>query len=689
MKWLINSKGCTLKILMFGNYQIDFLANYISLCFPEWKITTITLRNIQANGPESFMSEIDSADYIVAHPMERADIGAFRQSNLVKLDKTIFIPAFTFSGFHPDCVYIHRDCVYINDKGIKTSVKSGVGDYHSAIAIYGYHLGLNVDQTLKLFNSRVYEILGYYSLYEVEFHRIHQEFLEYGFDISNIIAQWRLLGCFMYTVNHPKSQILSDIAELIIDKLQYEIPNFDLCDAVPYTAPSSIIWPVYPSIANFIKCNSSNFIKVANSDYTKFNKAYIDDKEFVNLSFKSYKEYKKELNTVPYINSFEENVTSIKEYLLESSNVENVSKHSDLPHENFNSPYTRLPESSFWKSSIAAIPVALVDPVTKPNFTISTSTKVATAGSCFAEHIANNLKANGFNYLVTEKEPANLTPLERLDRNYSIFTARYANLYTAKQLLQLLQEAVGLRVPMDSHWKKNNGKYIDPFRPEIEKLGFDNTYQLALSRKVHLAAVRDMIKETEVFVFTLGATEAWRHKIDQSVVPLHPAAVSSTTSSNMYEFHNFNVSEVKNDLKEVIDLILSINPSIKFILTVSPIPLIATFSDKHSVLTNTTYSKSVLRVAADEVAQKFACVEYFPSYEIITGNYNRGAYYDIDLRSIRPEGVKHVMNLFFKHYCHFDMNQNTHINKANSNTNEKKILSDIICEEELIQKSNE
>ena len=61
------------------------------------------------------------------------------------------------------------------------------------------------------------------------------------------------------------------------------------------------------------------------------------------------------------------------------------------------------------------------------------------------------------------------------------------------------------------------------------------------------------------------------------------------------------------------------------ILTVSPVPLVATAAGKH-VLVATTYSKSVLRVACEEVCQKAADVMYFPSYEIITGNYNRGSY---------------------------------------------------------------
>ena len=50
-------------------------------------------------------------------------------------------------------------------------------------------------------------------------------------------------------------------------------------------------------------------------------------------------------------------------------------------------------------------------------------------------------------------------------------------------------------------------------------------------------------------------------------------------------------------------------------------------------------SKSVLRVAAEQVAKAFEGVAYFPSYEIITGNFNRGQYYGPDLRDVTEAGV--------------------------------------------------
>jgi hypothetical protein len=107
--------------------------------------------------------------------------------------------------------------------------------------------------------------------------------------------------------------------------------------------------------------------------------------------------------------------------------------------------------------------------------------------------------------------------------------------------------------------------------------------------------------------------------------------------------------EIVKDFLNFQAILESVNPKAKIILTVSPVPLIATAENKH-VLVSTTLSKSILRVAAENISNNSTIVDYFPSYEIITGNFNRGAYFGNDLRSITEEGVSHVMRLFLKHY---------------------------------------
>ncbi len=85
-------------------------------------------------------------------------------------------------------------------------------------------------------------------------------------------------------------------------------------------------------------------------------------------------------------------------------------------------------------------------------------------------------------------------------------------------------------------------------------------------------------------------------------------------------------------------------------LTVSPVALLATAENRH-VLVSTTYSKSVLRTVCGELDAQYPDVAYFPSYEVITGSFNRGAYFAPDMREVTESGVSHVMRLFMTHYA--------------------------------------
>lgn len=168
-------------------------------------------------------------------------------------------------------------------------------------------------------------------------------------------------------------------------------------------------------------------------------------------------------------------------------------------------------------------------------------------------------------------------------------------------------------------------------------------------RAQHFAAVRRMIEEADAFVFTLGLTEGWESTLDGSVYPVCPGCGAGQHVVGASRFRNFTVDEVTRDLSEAIAFMRERNPGLKVLLTVSPVPLIATFEAQH-VLTATTYSKSVLRVAAQTVVDAGTDIDYFPSYEIITSAFSRGSYYGPDLREVEERGVQHAMRCFFRHY---------------------------------------
>jgi hypothetical protein len=311
-------------------------------------------------------------------------------------------------------------------------------------------------------------------------------------------------------------------------------------------------------------------------------------------------------------------------------------------------PYKGLPDCQFWKRAVSKVEHFRVDPVTRVKFQINPFQRVSTAGSCFAQHISRHLKTWGFSYFVPEAAE-HLPAPERQALQYGVFSARYGNLYTVRQLRQLFDEAFGRRTPSVSSWVREDGSLADPLRPNIQGHGFPSIDALQQDRQTHLAHVRTVFLESDVFVFTLGLTEAWRHRISGDVYPLAPGVVAGHYDSELYEFVNFSANEVQLDLTSFLSDLKACNPRIQVLLTVSPVPLIASYEPRH-VLVSNTLSKSILRVAAQVAVDEFVWVDYFPSYELFVGSHHQGRYFQEDFREVSPMGVAHVMRLFATHY---------------------------------------
>ncbi|WP_457587907.1 GSCFA domain-containing protein [Ensifer canadensis] len=310
-------------------------------------------------------------------------------------------------------------------------------------------------------------------------------------------------------------------------------------------------------------------------------------------------------------------------------------------------PYTRAAAHRLWRKSVTTLGDK-TDPVVNFPFKLSRQDKVVAAGSCFAQHISGRLRESGFSFLVTEMGHPLLDKKIANEFNYGRFSARYGNIYTARQLLQLLRRAYGRFSPVEDKWVDEEGRFVDPFRPQIQPDGFASELEYELDREQHFAAVRTAFEAMDVLVFTLGLTECWENIKDGAVFPVCPGTAGGRFDPARHRFRNQDVAEIVDDMTVFLQELHVVNVRARVILTVSPVPLVATARDVH-VLPATVYSKSVLRVAAETLVQRHENVAYFPSYEIITGPQARGQYFDDDLRSVKPEGVDRVMELFFRH----------------------------------------
>ena len=309
-------------------------------------------------------------------------------------------------------------------------------------------------------------------------------------------------------------------------------------------------------------------------------------------------------------------------------------------------PYAALPDNAYWRRAV--VEARLGPDLVPPGFLrLSPDDRIATAGSCFAQHIGRHLAAAGFGYLVTEPAHPIIPPDLARQAGYGVFTARYGNIYTTLQLLQLIERAYGRFLPAETAWRDADGALVDPYRPTVQPGGFASWAELDADRTRHLACVREALETLDVFVFTLGLTEAWLSRRDGAAFPLCPGVAGGNYDPATHVFRNLRAAEVRDQLGSFIERLRAVNPRARVLLTLSPVPLTATATGEH-VLAATTYSKAVLRVAAQEAADELPGVHYFPSYEIVTGPQARGRFYAENLREVTPDGVAQVMAAFLR-----------------------------------------
>jgi hypothetical protein len=266
------------------------------------------------------------------------------------------------------------------------------------------------------------------------------------------------------------------------------------------------------------------------------------------------------------------------------------------------------------------------------------STPVSSAGSCFATYVRDALISLGFNYVETEAN--------------RMASAAWGLIFNAMAFRQLVEFAFGvrerprvvfpIRVPREATWlDPNKPLFMDPIR---EQIYFSSVEEYAEKYEQHRAACRKAFEQCELFIFTLGMSEVWQYKLDGSAMAMEPKSVPAFLVNKRI----LSAEDTVEEIEQALQLLRANNPRLKLLLTVSPVPLHATFrGDDLHVITANCYSKSALRAAADELCRRHPDhVLYFPAYEKIM--YCTEDPWGEDGRHPTDRAVAGVMELFLR-----------------------------------------
>lgn len=251
-------------------------------------------------------------------------------------------------------------------------------------------------------------------------------------------------------------------------------------------------------------------------------------------------------------------------------------------------------------------------PRINPKFTIPPGAKIFTVGSCFARNIEAVLVTLGYDV------PVLRFALEGPE--IALPASHILNEYNAGTTMQRLESVAGLfSYTPEMGIEETKDGFVDLFlHVATLPIGYDRL----LRRRQDIAALYREMLTSDVVILTMGLVEAWFDTKHQCYLNKAPSKSHVRDEPGRFEHRRFDVDDVVSRMSRGIEIMLEMGVK-NILLTVSPVPMEATFTPDGSVQAN-SYSKAVLRVASDMLAKKYPRVDYFPSYEIVTSFGTQG-----------------------------------------------------------------
>lgn len=380
------------------------------------------------------------------------------------------------------------------------------------------------------------------------------------------------------------------------------------------------------------------------------------DKAFADIMFERLMEADPELFQLNSLESILETLKTSYQHSIDwqgqlgSENIENLLRLAQYEEElhdsigRYSSKNKPDPRGIFWPSPDHETKPATkfeMLPYVKKHPIMDMNTPIGSAGSCFAFEIARVFQEQGYNYVVTERNDDpdtkiivdGYTPGDK----YAKFCANYGILFNTPSFRQLAERAFGVKKTKQLLFEQQDGGWMDPYRENVVFLTKEAYFD---DYKKHIEATRMALEQTEIFIITLGLNECWQFR-DGSVMSRNPR-------SYMYPLvrhKTLTVQENIDNIQAFFDICKAHNPNFKLIISVSPIPFLATGrGETHHVISANTHSKSVLRVAAEELVNNNEDVYYLPSYELVTECIKDA--WDTDERHVKRSTVEKVVGMF-------------------------------------------
>ena len=229
-----------------------------------------------------------------------------------------------------------------------------------------------------------------------------------------------------------------------------------------------------------------------------------------------------------------------------------------------------------------------------------------------------------------------------LEDNVWNFSANWGRVYTLANLDQIVEYTFENTAVLI---EEMDGKFIDPFRENIVA-EFDSECLAKEFIQEHRLQSKKALESADLITITLGQNEAWFDNAMSCFWGSKPSSSLITKQPDRFSAVKFSLNESLERFRVILKRLKSRNPTVKIVITISPVPAYATFSGLN-VIADSFADKCMLRTLTEQIIKehKDFCY-YFPSFEAtLCDNISS---FRADNRHVKRKKIRAIFSLLDK-----------------------------------------
>jgi hypothetical protein len=253
-------------------------------------------------------------------------------------------------------------------------------------------------------------------------------------------------------------------------------------------------------------------------------------------------------------------------------------------------------------------------PIVKSNHQIDYNSRVASLGSCFAVNIGRK-----FDYF-----------------KFRTITNPFGILFSPTALEKFIGSAVNNKTFTEADIFFHNERWhCFDAHSDLSHQDKDTLLQNLNNAATSTCAY---LKDATHIIITLGTAWVYRHKENKSIV-----ANCHKVSQKEFTKELLSVEAIKQSLKNILQMIASVNPETKIIFTISPVRHLKDgFTENQRSKANLISALHDILAVSSSEASGF----YFPSYEIMMDELRDYRYYAVDMIHPSQTAIDYIWERF-------------------------------------------